>query len=71
MQPTTRITITLNGRAEELGDAPTLESLITRIQPRPPFAIEVNQSLVRRPDYSATRLRDGDQVEIVTLVGGG
>jgi len=34
-------------------------------------AIELNQSVVRRGDWSATNLREGDRVEIVHFVGGG
>lgn len=49
----------------------TVASLVARRQPRPPFAVEVNRKLVRRPEYEATSLTDGDVVEIVTLVGGG
>ncbi len=34
-------------------------------------AVELNEQLVRRGQYPETPLRDGDRVEIVTLVGGG
>jgi thiamine biosynthesis protein ThiS len=34
-------------------------------------AVEVNRSLVPRRERDARELRDGDVVEIVTLVGGG
>jgi thiamine biosynthesis protein ThiS len=39
----------------------------------PPFgsAVELNGRVVRRPDYGATPLGDGDQLEVVRLVGGG
>jgi thiamine biosynthesis protein ThiS len=40
-------------------------------QPQPPFAVELNKQLVRRPTYDTTSLNNGDVVEIVTLVGGG
>jgi thiamine biosynthesis protein ThiS len=33
--------------------------------------VEVNRSLVPRRERDARELRDGDVVEIVTLVGGG
>jgi len=34
-------------------------------------AVEVNKSLVPRRERDARELREGDNVEIVTLVGGG
>jgi sulfur carrier protein len=51
--------------------ARTVAALLAQRRPRPPFAVEVNRHLVRRPQYDLTPLRDGDRVEIVTLVGGG
>jgi len=37
----------------------------------PRLAVEVNRTLVPRALHAALRLADGDQVEIVTFVGGG
>ncbi len=34
-------------------------------------AVELNGDIVRRGDYGATVLRDGDVVEVVRFVGGG
>jgi sulfur carrier protein len=34
-------------------------------------AVEVNRQLVRRAAHASHRLAAGDQVEVVTLVGGG
>jgi thiamine biosynthesis protein ThiS len=34
-------------------------------------AVEVNCDLVPRRSFEATALKEGDQIEIVTLVGGG
>jgi sulfur carrier protein len=68
---TPTIRIQLNGKELAIGAPATVATLIAARQPRPPFAVEVNAQLVRRPTYDKTELRDGDQVEIVTLVGGG
>ncbi|BBK42640.1 thiamine biosynthesis protein ThiS [Allostella vacuolata] len=38
---------------------------------RPGIAVARNGELVRRRDWAATALADGDQVEIVTARGGG
>ena len=34
-------------------------------------AVEVNEEVVPREQHATTELREGDRVEIVTLVGGG
>lgn len=36
-----------------------------------PVAVEVNERVVPRRELAARLLRDGDTLEIVTLVGGG
>jgi thiamine biosynthesis protein ThiS len=36
-----------------------------------PCAVEVNAVVVPRREHDSRQLRDGDAVEIVTLVGGG
>lgn len=35
------------------------------------IAVEINQKLIRREDFEQVLLADGDQVELVTLAGGG
>lgn len=34
-------------------------------------AIELNGEVIRRSDHVSTRLKDGDRLEVVRLVGGG
>jgi len=65
------LSIRLNGESYSLTSPATVASLVTQRRPRPPFAVEVNEVLVRRREYAATALAGGDVVEIVTLVGGG
>ncbi len=36
-----------------------------------PVAVELNKELIRKRDHESTPIKDGDQLEIVTLVGGG
>jgi thiamine biosynthesis protein ThiS len=68
---TPTISIRVNGEDYVLGAPATVATLVAARNPRPPFAVEVNAQLVRRPSYGTTELRAGDKVEIVTLVGGG
>jgi sulfur carrier protein len=63
--------ITVNGDPRELPDGETVRALIQRYRLAPEkVAIELNRRLLRNEKYD-TPLSDGDQVEIVTFVGGG
>ena len=68
---TNGIAIRVNGVELALTPPATIASLVAIRRPRPPFAVELNKRLVRRPEYASTPLAAGDVVEIVTLVGGG
>lgn len=64
--------ILLNGETLELAEPLSLEALVERKNlGSVACATEVNQQLVSRRERSTVVLKDGDQVEIVTLVGGG
>lgn len=64
--------IVLNGEPRTLADEQTLADLLATLKVAPErVAIELNQALVRRANYAQTALREGDRVEVVTLVGGG
>ena len=64
--------ILLNGEPRTLAQERTLAELLATLQVAPQrVAIELNRVLVRRAQYAETALREGDQVEVVTFVGGG
>lgn len=65
------MTIQVNGEATTVNGA-TVAELLEQfgLAPRR-VAVEVNEELVKRAQYVETALKDGDRVEIVTLVGGG
>lgn len=67
-----QITIVLNGQPRTVGAGTTLAELLRqlRLEPRH-LAVEVNLRLVPREHHAEYVLRDGDTLEIVTLVGGG
>jgi thiamine biosynthesis protein ThiS len=66
------IRIQLNGEERELATACTVADLIEELGLRPEqVAVELNKDLVTRAVRSETPLSEGDQVELVTLVGGG
>ena len=64
--------VTVNDQPTDLPDAATVaDLLVTLALPGTRVAVEVNRQLVRRIQHGDTRLRDGDTVEVVTLVGDG
>ena len=66
-----RKTLTLNGDPHDT-DAGTVRELIEQLgYGSQAVAVEVNRELVPRKDHDRTELREGDQIELVTLVGGG
>ena len=64
--------ITLNGEPREVPGPLTVAGLLRRLGLRPEHvAVEVNRGLVSRKHHDETTLADGDELEVVTLVGGG
>jgi len=62
----------INGEQAAVEDGATVADLVAQYDLSPlRVAIEVNERLVSRTTFAQTALRDGDRVEIVTLVGGG
>ena len=64
--------ITVNAEPRSFPDPTTVAELIRALGKDPSkLAVEVNRDVVPRAEHPARMLRDGDAVEIVTLVGGG
>ena len=67
-----KMKIQLNGEQRELAVGITLAGLLEELELESRnVAIEVNLDVVPRARHAEHVLNDGDQVEIVTLVGGG
>lgn len=65
------MTVTVNGESRDLPEGETIRALVARFNLKPEkVAIELNRRLLRREKYD-TPLNNGDQIEIVTFVGGG
>jgi thiamine biosynthesis protein ThiS len=64
--------IVVNGERKEIAVGTTIAQLLEglRLTPRT-VAVERNRTLVPRAQHAACVLQTGDQLEIVTLVGGG
>jgi sulfur carrier protein len=64
--------LTVNGQPREAPDETTVAALLEQLRlDGKPVAVEVNLELVPKQRHAEHRLRDGDKLEIVTLVGGG
>jgi len=66
------VDIILNGQTHDASDDATVADLLAELELRSQLvAVEVNRQLVPRDDHATCRLHPGDELEIVTLVGGG
>jgi thiamine biosynthesis protein ThiS len=64
--------ITVNGKARSLAaPTPLVEFLTQHGIERRAIAVQHNGEILRRPEYEAVTLREGDVLEIVHVVGGG
>ncbi|QIP86919.1 sulfur carrier protein ThiS [Streptomyces sp. Tu 2975] len=66
------IRVLVNGEARHVAAGTTLEVVVTALSAAPSgVAAAVNEAVVPRGEWPATRLGDGDRVEILTAVQGG
>ena len=65
-------TIEFNGQPREVREESTISDLLAETKVESRFcAVELNLEIVSKDQYLTKRLNDGDQIEVVTLVGGG
>lgn len=66
------VEIQVNGERREVAASMTVAELIAQMQlPTRFLAVERNREVVPREQHASCVLQPGDQLEIVTLVGGG
>lgn len=64
--------LVVNGEEREVPEGASLSQLVELLGLTPErIAVELNREVVRRADWSETRLSEGDRLEIVHFVGGG
>lgn len=62
----------VNGEPREIGVKVTVQDLLLTMKiDAVQVAVEVNAHVVRRANHARVQLQPGDQIEIVTFVGGG
>ncbi|MBI4354764.1 MAG: sulfur carrier protein ThiS [Candidatus Omnitrophica bacterium] len=62
----------VNGERKMVPEGITAVKLLEHLKVQPEqVVVEVNLEIVKRAQLAGTMLKDGDQVEIVRLVGGG
>lgn len=72
MNPAEKIRITVNGEPREIAAAATVVSMLQELGVAGErVAVELNRTIVRKPDWPATPVPGDSQVEIVEFVGGG
>ena len=66
------IEIQLNGKPYSLSESVNIDSLLEELSiPKDKVAIELNRKVLHKENYTKTVLKNNDQVEIVTFIGGG
>ncbi len=66
------ISIRLNGESREIPSQLNLRALLLHFSIDPDrVAVEMNRSIVRKPDWEKTQVTDGAEIEVVQFVGGG
>lgn len=64
--------ITLNGQKKETLPSQNLREVIGRFSKNPAVLIaEVNGTIVKKAQWDALSVNDGDTIELVSFVGGG
>lgn len=68
----TSIQIQVNGESRTAPSGSTVSGLLRQLEIRPDrVAVEVNLQIVDRQSFEGRSLQDGDQVEIISFIGGG
>jgi sulfur carrier protein len=66
------VTLTINGEEKTFSSDLTLAAAIAQLGMKADrVAVELNRKIIPRTEWPATRLKEGDRLEIVHFVGGG
>ena len=64
--------LTINGEPREAAEDIGLEELIRSLGVEPKMiAVQHNDALINRKDFGGVKLRNGDRLKLIRIVGGG
>jgi len=63
--------VIINGEPKGVTDSTTVAELLEMLGVSGRFAVEVNEEIVPRSQYSCQTLQPADKIEIVKAIGGG
>ena len=67
-----KLQITINGEPKDIDPATSLDKLLEELSLKANHvAVEINMELIPRTKHAEYELQAGDELEIVTLAGGG
>lgn len=68
----TAVKVRLNGKEKEIRTGTTLTDLLQELGiPPERVACEVNLRILKRIEYASCRIQEGDEIEILQMIGGG
>jgi len=65
--------LTINGKDTDVTDSLTVSKLLVEQEVKMPdlVSVELNGQILKRPEFDATVLTEGDKVEFLYFMGGG
>ena len=66
------MTLTINGETQKFNDDLNLQALLAELGlSEKPVVVELNQQALAPSEFKSQKLKDSDQLEIVTIAAGG
>ena len=66
------MTLTINGETQKFNDNLNLQALLAELGlAEKPVVVELNQAALAPSEFKSQKLKDSDQLEIVTIAAGG
>ena len=64
--------LTINGKTQDAAEGSSIQSLLLSLNLKEGgVVVEVNREIIERKEYGSTILVENDQLELITIVGGG
>ncbi len=63
--------VLLNGEKYTVSAPCSITDLISLLQLQGKYAIEINQAIIPKSEYTTVAIRENDTIEIVQAIGGG